>query len=189
MINVVPLYANIKDGRLIATENYKTERPELYENFQQMHASYKAFIRGNVEMALSDGYTVESIPFTPADDTFAKMILEGLPVTFNAYHSNPSRMIRKMAKADWVIATRFHATIFTLKLGMKISPIAYAIKNELMLQSLGLSKTSFWSSTDFADGKNELVPPVQVEASKIDDWEQASRNAIINCIQSLHIKR
>ena len=182
LINVLPLYAQVQNSKVIPVEKYYTERPELYKEFQTMHDSYKAIIRRIVSEALNDGYVVETIPFTPLDDQYGKLILKDLPVRHAEYHSDPIRMIKHMATSDWVIATRFHATIFALKLGVKLTPIAYATKNELMLQELGLSRSSFLTTGDLANGIDQALEPVKVDSNIVTQWELSSKKAINDCI-------
>ncbi|MFD1258257.1 polysaccharide pyruvyl transferase family protein [Mucilaginibacter terrae] len=188
LVNVVPLYADIKDGVISSVERYRAERPELYQNFDLMHQSYKQIIRDLVNEALQQGHVVESIAFTPADRDYAMHILEGLPVKHHAYHSEVDKMIKYMATADWIVATRFHATIFALKLGVKLSPIAYASKNERMLEELGVDRSTFLSTGDLAGGNTKALRPVKVESEKINSWEKNTVELIDLCIKQLYQK-
>jgi hypothetical protein len=188
LINVVPLYGQLVGNSISPVERYRVERPELYKNFEQMHASYKRFIRTQVDKALQDGYIVESIPFTPLDKEFAEFLLQGLPVKHLPYHPDPTRMIKYMSTADRIIATRFHTTIFALKLGIPLTPIAYAKKNELMLEELGVDRSSYYSTEDLALGKDSDLPPIEVSYDKISEWESISAASIKTCIHSLNIK-
>jgi hypothetical protein len=189
LVNVVPLYANLKDGVISSVERYRSERPELYQNFDVMHKSYQKVVRDLVERALQEGYVVETIPFTPVDREYAIHILQGLPVTHLAYHSDTEKMIKYMATADWVVATRFHATIFGLKLGAKLSPIAYASKNERMLDELGVDRSAFLSTGDLANGLVTALEPIKVESNKISKWENETVQSIDLCIKQLHSKQ
>eukprot|EP01093_Parvamoeba_rugata_P006969 TRINITY_DN2108_c0_g1_i1.p1 TRINITY_DN2108_c0_g1~~TRINITY_DN2108_c0_g1_i1.p1 ORF type:complete len:257 (-),score=50.43 TRINITY_DN2108_c0_g1_i1:3-773(-) len=77
LINVVPLYGNFKNGRLEPIDNYRDERPELYENYDLMVTTYKNEIREIAKRHIEEGYKIESIPFTPGDKLMAEFILEG----------------------------------------------------------------------------------------------------------------
>lgn len=92
-----------------------------------------------------------------------------------------------MSEASWILPTRYHATIFALKLGIPITPIAYAVKNELLLTELGVSRDSFLSSEDLAKGKSQLPNAVSVRPEIISKWEDRSRNAIEDCIKGLNL--
>jgi len=186
-INVVPLYGNIKDNKIVPLGQYETERPELYESFSLMQSTYATSIANLVTQAIADGYEIETIPFTPMDVEAGKILLKDFPVVHNKYNSNPEKMIKKMSEASWILATRYHATIFALKLGIPITPIAYAVKNELLLLELGVSRDSFLSSEDLAKGKNQLPNAVYVKPEIISKWEDRSHKAIEDCIKALNL--
>jgi hypothetical protein len=187
LVNVLPLYADFHDGKILPIEGYRAERPELYDQFQQMHAAYKNVLRATVQQALDEGYKVETIPFTPEDGQYGKMILDKLPVQHLPYHSNPRKMMLKMATADRVIATRYHATIFAIKLGLEVLPIAYATKNESMLQELGIDRKQYLSTGDLAEGKSGVLPFIRCNTALVADWEQASADSIAKAIEKLHL--
>ncbi len=187
MINVVPLYSSFSNGTFIPDAQYSRERPELYENYQLMHSSYRSLLNKVIEQALDEGYVVETIPFTNADEKYGKVIFGDLPVKHLPYNPNPLKMLERISKASWVVSTRFHATIFALKLGCQITPIAYAKKNEYMLSALGLTNSDFISTSDLANGANEPLSPVSVKSEIISKWEDEATIAIQNCIKSLNI--
>lgn len=187
LVNVIPLYGKLEDGIMVPSVQYESERPELYKAFGQMQTSYRNYVRAVVSKAITDGFEVETIPFTPQDGTFAMHLLEGLPVKHIAYHADPLRMIRYMATAGVVLATRYHTTIFALKLGIPIYPVAYAVKNELLLQDLGINRDQFLSTADLANGREDLLPPVTVDAALITNFEMKSRAAVDASIDALKI--
>ena len=182
LVNIVPLYAKVVDGKIVSALRYETERPELFKAFDQMQLSYKKLLIDIIEDALSKGFEVETIPFTPLDEAYGKIILEGLPVTHSKYHADPYKMVKKMSTAELILATRYHATIFALKLGVPFYPIAYAVKNELLLQELGISKANFITSTDLSVGYQTMKEPVTVDAELISRWESKTSSVIEECI-------
>jgi hypothetical protein len=185
LINVVPLYGNIVGGKLIPSENYKQERPELYQNYTTMINQYKIGVRAIIKNAIEEGYRIESIPFTPGDESMAKLIMKDLNVIHNKYSDNPNAMLSKMASAEKVFATRYHATIFAFKLGAKVIPMAYAKKNEFLLTELGFKSTDFISSTDLANGKAILNHYINVQEEIISEWETECHSILTNCINQL----
>lgn len=187
LVNVIPLYGKLENGRMIPSTQYESERPELYKSFEQMHTSYRNYVRGIVQKAIADGYEIETIPFTPQDATYGEFILEGLPVKHSFYHSDPLKMIKHMASAGKVLATRYHTTIFALKLGIPIFPIAYAVKNELLLQELGVDRAGFLSTVDLANGRDDLFDAISVNPDLIKDYEKASMSAVQGSIDALNI--
>ncbi|MFL5787947.1 MAG: polysaccharide pyruvyl transferase family protein [Flavisolibacter sp.] len=187
LVNIVPLYGKLSDGTISPLSQYSSERPNLYRNFSRMQESYKKIIRETVSNAIDEGYKVESLPFTGSDAEYARIILDGLPVRHIPYNSNPIFILKYMLTADWVLATRYHATIFGLKAGIKLSPIAYATKNELMLQELGIERSNYLTTDDLANGIDQAPEPVMVSYDKIKAWEQKSVEAINKCIDTMQL--
>lgn len=184
-VNLVPLYGKFKNGKIIPDFNYKSERVELYENFDLMHKNYKVAVRECVEKALADGFKVETAPFTPQDREYSKIILKDLDVKNAQYHSDPIRMLNHISTCEKFICTRFHATIFGLKAGVKVHPIAYAKKNELMLTELGIRKNDYISTTDLASGINNLPEGLVFDKNIIKKWEIDSKSMVQLCVDSL----
>ncbi|TDQ09983.1 polysaccharide pyruvyl transferase family protein [Pedobacter metabolipauper] len=188
MVNVVPLYGKMENGNIVPSEQYRSERPELYASFEKMHASYKKLVRDIVIKAASEGFEVETISFTPQDGEYARLILEGLAeVRHLDYQSDPYKMIKHMSGASMVLATRYHATIFALKLGIPLFPVAYAVKNELLLQELGVNRAAFLSTGDLANGLDLMTEPVTVDPEKIGNYEMTSQAAINESIAALKV--
>jgi len=187
LVNIIPLYGKLENNQVVSSDQYQSERPELYESFDQMHTSYRNYVRGVVIKAIADGYEVQTIPFTPQDATFGEFLLEGLNVKHTEYHSDPLRMIKHMATAAVVLATRYHATIFALKLGIPLYPVAYAVKNELLLQDLGVNRDQFLSTVDLANGKEHISEPVEVNVELINKYEIKSTAAIDAAVAALNI--
>ncbi|TCD02686.1 polysaccharide pyruvyl transferase family protein [Pedobacter psychroterrae] len=185
LINVLPLYGSVKNGKLQPLEKYKSERPGLFDNFHQMHVSYKQGLRRLVKNAVAEGYSVETIPFTLQDEAYGHILLDDLPVKHHPYHSNVLKMYKTISSADWVVSTRLHATIFALKAGIKVTPIAYATKNELMLEELGVERSSFLTTQDLANGKNVIPPPIVYNKEVLKAWGATSREAIEKAIESV----
>jgi hypothetical protein len=187
LVNVLPLYGELENAVMVPMKQYEAERPELYANFQQMQTAYKNYIRGIVSNAIAEGYEVETIPFTPQDGVYGEFILAGLAVKHNSYNADPLQMIKLMATAGRVLSTRYHTTIFAIKLGIPIYPIAYAVKNELLLQDLGIAREAFLSTVDLANGREDLLPPVTADEKEVTAFEAKSKAAVDASIDALHI--
>lgn len=185
LVNVVPLYSVIKNGKLIPDERYRSERPELYEKYKCMLHSYTQALRTTVNNALELGFKVETISFTPEDDITARFFLENLTVQHIPYNAEINNMLNRIAGAQWVLSTRYHATIFAIKAGARITPMAYATKNEQLLLELGVDRSSFLSTQDFADGKDVFPDAIHIDSNIVKSWEMKSCNAIKSCINTL----
>lgn len=184
-VNVLPLYGKFVNGRVEPILKYKEERPELFDNFSLMHKSYETALRNSVIQGIEEGFEIESAPFTGSDSEYCKVLLKGLPVKFPAYYSDPIKMLKNISTGERVISTRFHTTIFGLKTGAVLQPIAYAKKNELMLKELGICSENFLSTTDLANGKNNLPIGFKGDEQLIGKWEAVSKEMIAKCIQAL----
>jgi hypothetical protein len=185
LVNIVPLYGTIQNKILLRNETYKKERPELYKGYDTMVEGYKRGIRTQVQQALQNGYEVETIPFTPADYEMAKLVLKGIRVKHNLYSDNPQKMLQKMAKTEKVIATRYHATIFAMKVGAKVLPIAYARKNEHLLEDFGKEKHEYITTTDLANGEELQNNYLEFNEQQIVAWEQNCEQFMIQSVEQL----
>lgn len=186
LLNLVPLYGTVTNNRIIEPVlKYETERPELYKNFQLMHDSYNKGIRKLVSESLKNNYEVETAPFTPDDAKFSQIVLEGLPVIHRKYSADPYEMLKRIANADWVLATRYHALIFAIKAGIKLTAIAYARKNERLLEELEISKTSYITTDDLAGGIDSFPEPIKIKNDLVTEFEAKSRDGILKCLRSL----
>ncbi len=189
LVNVVPLYAKIIQGEMIPVKQYAQERPDLYESWSVMNDRYVQYVRELVKEALQRNYRVETLPFTPMDAAAGKLILKNLPVLHNPYVPDPAYLINKIHRAHTVFATRFHATIFGMKLGTKIIPFAYARKNERLLESLGMPSHLFYTPVQLKTTAPEvnIDAAYQFEAQRISDLQVQAQSAIHNCINSLQL--
>lgn len=188
LINVVPLYGNLVGGKYVPNKVYEKERPELYQNYQRMIESYRHGIRTLVEENLQLGYRIETIPFTPADELVAREMMEGFEVKHNHYSDNLDKMFKKIGEAQRVFATRYHATIFALKAGAEIIPMAYATKNERLFTELKVDRSAYLSSVDLAEGKSIFPEPFKVSDESVSKWENESKQAISNSIKKMTLK-
>lgn len=187
LVNTLPLYGTMKAGKLEPLENYKEERPEVYENFSNMHTNYEKILRNEIERAISEGYAINYISFTPVDEQYGRLILKGLPVRYHPYQDDPFKMIQYMSIGSQAITTRYHATIFAIKLGLELKPIAYARKNEFMLQSLGLMPEDFIPAALLASAQspNEFQKSIVISSTLIDKWETEAIDLIDSCIDAI----
>lgn len=189
LINVLPLFADVKHGKIQPKEEHRLERPDLYEYgaFEKMHDTYKLVIRELIARALAEGYKVETIPFTPQDEDYAEIILDGLEITHTKYNPDPDLMLQKMMGASEILATRLHALIFALKVGKPFYPIAYSYKNEQLLESLGIDSSKYLSTACLAKGKEKLPSALRCDENQIQELEVASLKALQDCFTSLNL--
>ena len=185
LVNVVPLYADISNGKFVPVEKYREERPELYKNFDLMIESYKKGVQTVVKNALKEGFTVESVPFTPEDAEAAHILLDGLEVKHNVYDENVYKMLKKIGAAQRIFATRYHATILGIKAGAELVPMAYATKNDKLLIELGVSEDRFISSINLAEGTDVFPEPIKINDAVVKEWEYASAETIKKVVRKM----
>lgn len=185
LVNLVPLYGLINDGEIVSSKQYEKERPDLYENFERMQGCYREGVRKVVSDALKEGYRVESLPFTPNDAKMAELFFQDMDVKLTKYSDNPKQVLKRMSKADKVLATRYHATIFAAKLNLEIIPLAYAKKNEYLLEELGITRDSYLTVDDLAKGTKKFPKAIKFSSTLIDKWENNSQLALDKCIDKI----
>jgi hypothetical protein len=185
LINLVPLYGSVINGEIKPNDAYKSERPELYENYCQMIESYIKGIRIIVKQHISEGYTIETIPFTQGDVDFSKLALKGLTVKHNKYHSNPTKMLKKMATAEKIFATRYHATVLAAKVGAQIIPLAYAKKNEHLFEDIGVPRIAYLTTDDLAKGIFNFPDSITFSENIISQWEYKCMKHVVECVNTL----
>jgi polysaccharide pyruvyl transferase WcaK-like protein len=187
LLNIVPLYGKIEKDKIVPLAQYASERPELYRNWDKIQNGYAELIRYTVDQYLSQGYSVESLPFTPMDQAAAGIILKGLSVNHHAYYPNPNKIIEIVKNANSFFATRYHATIFGLKANLKMIPFAYAKKNEQLMNDLQIHSGSYFQPRDFSDGysPDRQLIPVSYNHDIVKQLQLAANQTINDCINHL----
>jgi hypothetical protein len=184
-INVLPLYAMFNNGIVKPINAYKTERPEVFENFLSIQQNYKTLIVNEVNKALKEGKEVYSWSFTPMDEAYAKFLLKGLAVNHLSYNPDPAKILATITPSDEVITTRLHATIFGFRSGAKVKPIAYARKNEELLKEMGFNKSDYLNAEDLI--LLDKLPNITLkpEEKVLNKMEENSHDMILKGINIL----
>jgi len=184
-VNVLPLYALFNNDILTPLNVYKTERPEIFENFSAIHQNYKILVINAVNKAIQNGVQVFSWSFTPMDEAYAKFLFNGINVNHLKYNPNPYNLAGMITTNDEVITTRLHATIFALRSGATINPIAYAHKNEELLKEMGFSKNEYLSSDDLISKDTFPNKGIKPNELILKEMEFNSHEMILKGIKSL----
>ncbi|MBU6157568.1 MAG: polysaccharide pyruvyl transferase family protein [Bacteroidetes bacterium] len=187
LMNIVPLYAKVEKNTIIPAVQYAAERPELYNNWNQMQQGYHAHVRKIAEHYLSQGYVVEVLPFTPMDEAVARIMLKGLNVRHQPYYPDPYRIYEYIKTADVFFASRYHSTIFGLKANVKLIPFAYAGKNEQLLDDLQIPSAIYHKPIDFLreDPVPKDIQPINSDYSRVIQLQSEASLAIRNCIKAI----
>jgi len=184
-INVLPIYSKLIGNKLFPLEEYRKERPELFEKYDVMINNYRNGVVNLAIDAINDGYEVITIPFTPEDEKIAKIFFQGISVRHVSYSDNPNKILKEMASAEEVFATRYHATIFAIKLGAKLIPMAYAKKNEHLLEEFNVPRENYITSLDLANGLNITKKHINIDVSAVEVWEMKAFEVINKSISTL----
>ena len=187
LFNIVPLYGQIKGGKMVVSKQYQLERPDIIQNHSSYLAAYIDFIKSHVSKAINLGIDVVHIPFTPSDEAYAKMIFNGPEIIHLPYSADPTSIGFRINPTDKFITTRFHATVFGIRSGASVLPIAYARKNEELLFDLGWGKHEYFQLTENIEKNIDNIPFKKIDYSLIDRKEEEAKEGLINGLISLKL--
>jgi hypothetical protein len=184
-VNAVPIYGEMRKGRLVTGEAFREERPEIYAAFPTVHRRYQRFLAEAVDHYRLKGWQAVSVAFSPSDEAYARMVF-GDSIRHRPYDPDPGTMLRFLAGCGTLVATRFHATIFGIKLGLPMLPFAYATKNERLLARAGVPPASFVTPDHLLSEKAvPLSDPLTLGHELAGSLEKEAADAINRCIASL----
>jgi hypothetical protein len=187
LINIVPLYGQLKGDILIPSKQYELERPEIIKNHSDILASYIELIQYHVHEALRNNIEVIHIPFTPSDEAYAKLILKDKKIFHLPYSSNPESLLYRINSTDQFLSTRFHATLFGMRGGAKVLPIAYAHKNEELLKELGWETNEYYQLNQLDSKTHGTLEFKRVDENLIEAKEIAAEKGIMACLSKLKL--
>jgi polysaccharide pyruvyl transferase WcaK-like protein len=152
-----------------------------------MQKGYKALIYATIDDYISQGYAVETLPFTPMDHVAAKILLKGLKVHHHPFCPDPYRVFTRIQTASVFFASRYHATIFGLKANVNIIPFAYAKKNEQLLNDLQIDASHFHTPDDFTnvDFTIKKIRPINYDLRQVKHLQSDANLAIQKCVDTL----
>jgi hypothetical protein len=187
LFNMVPLYGQLKGAKLVVSKQYEQERPEIIHNHANYLSAYIGFIKSHVRTAIEQGIDVVHIPFTPSDEAYAKMVFKEPEIIHLPYSSDPRSIEFRINPTDKFITTRFHATLFAIRSGASVLPIAYAKKNEELLSALGWENHEFFRLTENIDKKIDTIPFKKIDYSIIDRMEEKAKEGLVDCLTNLKL--
>jgi len=140
-VNILPLYLNYtRSGRFVPATDLgpmlAISCPDL--DLEAATTGYVATMRRMLHTLRGLGYRILHCPFSVADAAFAKVVdpLAG-PLPLGRCHTF-ARMLRRMARCELVVATRFHAHIAALMTRTPLVSLAVAGKTMQLLHDLAL---------------------------------------------------
>ena len=132
-------------------DELSTELPDIRQRLPHYAEQYVSLLRGACQRIRDLGKQVFHLPFTAADDAFAREILEGFDVTYLPFTSSPASVYRQMKRFECFVTGRFHSLAFALQSRTPCLPFCYASKSSRLLQDLGLSPERFVTFALLAD--------------------------------------
>ena len=139
-INITPLFSRLQ-GRQFIPDNqmlpwFRLYNPEVAGRFIEIGEKYREIIRIVVQVYISRGWEIRSIPFAIEDDLFSRSILNGLAVYHIPFILNPKKVFNTLAGCSKMICTRFHSHVFAFLSGTPSVSIAYAPKCTYLWQEM-----------------------------------------------------
>ena len=128
---------------------------------------YTDFMRTLVREALSKGWEVVNIPFSPVDAMFADAVVGDLPVRRLPYVRDPLRAIGILRNCSKFVATRFHAHIFGLLARIPTISIGYAGKCQYLWQDLNLDPGQQLSRLDVCLNPRECADRIHATSGVV----------------------
>lgn len=163
-INCVPLFLKKSGRRFVPGTNYldemKRETSGLIRHIDKLSVLYSELVCRICAQAKRAGLRIRHIPFTPIDDMFARVALQGLGVEFLPYTSNVSTVLARVGQCHQFFTTRFHSLVFSLLKHCVVTPFCYASKCDRLLQDFGISNASIIRLPDLLEPLNAIVERV-----------------------------
>lgn len=142
-INILPLYATLKENKLIPNLHYQNENPHFFEHFDEYQKAYLKLIFEIIQIGKENNFEIETLPFSFQDESMAKSFIHDTSIKQNKYDINIQNNINRIKPIDWVFSTRLHATIMAIKAGAKLTALTYADKNVRLLNDLNVKENQF----------------------------------------------
>lgn len=142
-INILPLYATLKNDKLIPNLHYQNENPHFFEHFDEYQKAYLKLIVEIIQIGKENNFEIETLPFSFQDESMAKTFILDKSIKQNKYDINIQNNINRIKHNDWVFSTRLHVTIMAIKAGAKLTAFTYADKNVRLLNDLNIKENQF----------------------------------------------
>jgi len=183
-ISVLPHLISLKNHRFVAntqpSEWFVRYLPDLAKIYSNIGPSYINFIQKLVQTYIDQDYEVRILHFTIEDYIFACVIFNDFPIKIKKYDPSPLHLMDTIATCDKIIATRYHAHIFALSLGIPVTSIAYAHKCSDLWNDLNLSNQSQISMKDIVLNQDMALSqvlnnqPEVLDSTKIEEIQLQS---------------
>jgi len=189
LINAIPLYGFFEKGKLQPEVQFKQEKPEIYTHFETVHTHYRKYMLDLAMRFKTQGFDVETLPFSTEDELYCEAFFQNIDfIKHNRYTSEPSKIAALVQSADTILATRYHATILGIRNRKNIFPLAYASKNEELLQKISSNTLSnkILCIENFLK-KVEPASNFEYDENIVSNMETDAQRGINRALQALNI--
>lgn len=183
-INILPHFYRSRGFKYVPGHGledfFKQVDPFHYQHITEIGPAYVALVR-NLVAKYSPHYNIEHIPFALEDELFAKVVFTGLPVKLIPYTENRQAVCSRMSSFEWFFATRYHAHVFAISIGLPVVGVLYGQKCMDLIADLGLSKRSFLQNTELVERNfSSFINQIPQAALMLEDAtrEQLQKDAI-----------
>ncbi len=186
-INILPLYATLKNDKLIPKLHYQKENPHFFEHFDEYQKAYLKLISEIITIGKENNFEIETLPYSFQDESMAKNFIHDTSIKQNKYDINLQNNIKRIKPNDWVFSTRLHVTIMAIKAGAKLTALTYADKNVRLLNDLNIKENQFIRLEDLLKPIEQLksihfIPDNNLINTVSDSVSQIIENKIFSLI-------
>lgn len=141
-INLMTFYLSVQGRRVFAPDRSLipvVADARFAAMLETAGPQYVVLMRKLIRDALSKGWEVVNIPFSPVDAMFADAVVGDLAVRRLPFSRNPFQAIDVLRRCEKFVATRFHAHVFGFLARVPTVSIGYAGKCQYLWNDLGLA--------------------------------------------------
>jgi polysaccharide pyruvyl transferase WcaK-like protein len=150
--------------------------PHLAPWISTLGPSYVKAFRTVLKRARQEGWQIWHVPFTPADDRFARHFLSSQVDRFIRYTPDPFHVLQTFRSFSRFLPTRFHSLVFALLSSTAVIPFCYAEKSEQLFFTLGVPLASQITAREIAIDSPLLTQawesPVRIDDEVLDRAER-----------------
>ncbi len=150
--------------------------PDLIPHLDTLGERYGALTREVVKAAQGAGFRVVHFPFTPADDVFARTVLNDLNVTFRPYSPHVRAVVPAIGRCQRFFTTRFHSLIFSLVTRTPFVAFNYATKCERLLADLDVPASAQVTVRDLFEDPAQVAQKIVCGDTVDVAWARIEEN-------------
>ncbi|WP_286796705.1 polysaccharide pyruvyl transferase family protein [Psychrobacter sp. UBA6291] len=136
---------------------YRENLPRESEVYKEIPISYIKNIKSMIQLAKEYEFKTTIVSFTLEDYILSRMLFKSYADEILPYEINPDKLLKTIGGFDKVVATRFHAHVFSLISGKSIFSMAYAYKCKHLYQNFGLDDKYCYEPLEWVCNNKEIL--------------------------------